>query len=498
MTLGIADIVRVTAQITPAGVLRREFGQTLLLAKGPETIDVNTIERNAVRRYGSISDVAADYESTDEIYEAAQTYFSQNPYPKNLYVANWFEDGHPTMVVGGEVTESTVTALGATTTFTIAGENVTVDLSAATTLEDTATALQTAIRATSSTDLDDVTVEYSDDLNSFVLTVPLASGVVIDLGGLVTGADADALGLSANAGARYYMGLAEETVSEALTRIANTDDGWYFLALSNDIVDTDAVLDVAVWAEARSVILALDTSESAVLENEQNSLAPSYAAQLAALEYEHTFIVWSKTADHKALSLAALFSSVNFSSAGSLITGKFGSLPGTVPDTLALTEKGVLDSKRVNHYSPFGGINIVAEGTMLKPGTWIDVRYWLNWLVNATQVEVFSLLRSGRVPQTQAGVAAIMDVVERICEEGVANGGIAPGQVSPALVSDIRLATGNQAFDGFLSTGYLVHVGSVASQSQADRDARKSPPVRVWVKGSGAIHFIDIDVTFLS
>ena len=135
---------------------------------------------------------------------------------------------------------------------------------------------------------------------------------------------------------------------------------------------------------------------------------------------------------------------------------------------------------------------------MLKPGTWIDVRYWLDWLVNATQVEVFSLLRSGRVPQTQAGVAAITDVVERICEEGVANGGIAPGQVSPALVSDIRLATGNQAFDGFLSTGYLVHVGSVASQSQADRDARKSPPVRVWVKGSGAIHFIDIDVTFLS
>ena len=87
MTLGIADIVRIRTRITPSGVLRREFGQTLFLAKGPGTPPWLP-ETWSLARYGSISDVAADYESTDEIYEAAQTYFSQNPYPKNLYVAS--------------------------------------------------------------------------------------------------------------------------------------------------------------------------------------------------------------------------------------------------------------------------------------------------------------------------------------------------------------------------------------------------------------------------
>ena len=83
-----------------------------------------------------------------------------------------------------------------------------------------------------------------------------------------------------------------------------------------------------------------------------------------------------------------------------------------------------------------------------------------------------------------------------MCEQGVLNGGIAPGQVSEALAADIRQATGNVSFDGFLSAGYLVHIGSVAAQPQADREARKSPPVRGWLKGSGAVHSIDVRLTF--
>ena len=74
------------------------------------------------------------------------------------------------------------------------------------------------------------------------------------------------------------------------------------------------------------------------------------------------------------------------------------------------------------------------------------------------------------------------------------NGGIAPGTLTEQLANVIRTTTGNVDFDGYLSSGYLTNVGSFNDQSQADREARKSPPVSIWLKGSGAIHSLDVNI----
>ena len=276
--------------------------------------------------------------------------------------------------------------------------------------------------------------------------------------------------------------------------ISATDDSWYFVAVDSGIADTEFAVSLARWVEAKPHLLALNTAESgAVTVNE----ATSVAARLAALGLERTFVVWSATEDHKALSMAARLSSVRFDGANTLITAKFKSLPGTTPDVLNSTQREELDRKRVGYYTRFGQDAIFAEGWMLN-GDWIDVRYWLDWITNAVQTEVYNLLRQhpSRVSQTAEGIASITAAVERVCEAGRRNGGIAHGRVAEAIANDIRLATNNPSFDGMLTLGYLVSVGNIADQLQADRDARKSPPVRVWLKGSGAIHFADIQLTF--
>ena len=305
---------------------------------------------------------------------------------------------------------------------------------------------------------------------------------------------ASALGLDSTSGGGIVQGQASEPIEDAMDAISGLDDGWYFVTVDSSITTGADLLSLSRWVQSKAHMLALDVVDEGVLTpNESTSLA----AQLSALEQQRTFLVWSRTRDSKALSLAGRLSSVNFDGEDTLITPKFKSLPRTVSDIVTTAQKEELDRKWVGYYTRFGPDAIFAEG-WTQAGDWIDVRYWLDWITKAMQTEVYTLLRQHptRVPQTAEGLASIEAAIERVCEAGRRNGGIASGRVSETVANDIRLASNNPAFDGFLATGYLVVIGSIADQLQIDRDARRSPTIRVWLKGSGAMHHITIGLVF--
>ena len=160
------------------------------------------------------------------------------------------------------------------------------------------------------------------------------------------------------------------------------------------------------------------------------------------------------------------------------------------------TQRNELERKNLNYYESVAGKNVVRGGSTLKPRTWVDVRYWVDWIKDTIITDSFNLLTSARlIPQTQAGITIIRDVITNVCEEGVRNGGIAPGQVSPGMAARIRQAIGG-TFDGYLPNGYLVHIEPLARQSQTARDAREAPAISVFLKGSGAVHFLSIELSF--
>ena len=498
MTLDIQDIVQVRATLAPGGAVQPEFGRTLLVVTD-EDFDPGSQARTQV--FSDISEVAETFASDAEAYQAAQVYFSQSPYPRPLVVGRWLGVDRNAKLIGG--TPGTMAALQAITsgTMTVQGATVTnPDLSSATSYADVAAAIQTALQASTGTGLATAEVVFDTGPNVFVVTLGFDSDgepydFIAAFADVATGTLASELGLDAASGAEIVAGHNGEYISDAMDAIAAEDNSWYFVAADSEVIDTESAVSVAQWIEARPNMLALDTVEfGAVTPNESTSVA----ARLAALGLDRTFMVWSGTGDHKALSMAARLSSVRFDGQNTLITTKFKSLPGTRPDLLNSAQQQELGRKRVNYYTRFGPDAIFAEGWMLRRGTWIDVRFWLDWIVNAIQTEVYNLLRQHptRVPQTSVGLASIEATIERVCEAGRRNGGIAPGRVSEAVANDIRLATGNPDFSGELTQGYLVSVGSIAEQSQADRDARHSPPARVWLKGSGAIHFADINLVF--
>ena len=381
------------------------------------------------------------------------------------------------------------------------GSSISVDFTSADSYDDVASTLQTAlraVRAAARADLRSATVEF-DPVGFFRVRLGFdsTSGDPYAINGFMADdaqEPASALGLDSTSGGGIVQGQASEPIEDAMDAISGLDDGWYFVTVDSSITTGADLLSLSRWVQTKAHMLALDVVDEGVLTpNESTSLA----AQLSALEQQRTFLVWSRTRDNKALSLAGRLSSVNFDGEDTLITPKFKSLPRTVSDIVTTAQKKELDRKWVGYYTRFGSDAIFAEG-WTQAGDWIDVRYWLDWITKAMQSEVYTLLRQHptRVPQTAEGLASIEAAIERVCEAGRRNGGIAPGRVSETVANDIRLASNNPAFDGFLPTGYLVAIGSIADQLQIDRDARRSPTIRVWLKGSGAMHHITIGLVF--
>ena len=106
--------------------------------------------------------------------------------------------GRATVLTGTGTVASLTTLQGITNgSVTFLSQTVTgLDFSSDTDLDGVASTLQTALRATSSTDLDNVEVAYDSTASAFVVTLPLdSSGVVPTASAAFTGTESDELGL---------------------------------------------------------------------------------------------------------------------------------------------------------------------------------------------------------------------------------------------------------------------------------------------------------------
>ena len=489
MPFDIRDVVRVTSTIQASVEPTVDLGRTLFL-----TVDSSVLNAGGagkIRTYTRFSEVADDFGATTEPYIAAQRYFAQDPFPRNLLIGRWASAEVFSQILGGAPgTLATLQAIS-TGSFVFGGEAATtVDLSSASSLADVATVIQAALRATPF-DLAAATVTYNSSPSRFVVS----TGEHVTTYGLfsahTTGADlAGPLGLDTASGARYLQGSAAETVSEAYDNLDQIDSSWHQIVIEDQYNGTQTMIDTISWTEAsnRKIFFA-ESNETAALTVAETA---SFAARATALEPERTIGTWDDQIDYKAASVAARYSSIDFRVPGSLITGKFKKLPGTASTNLTTTQKQELTRKRWNYYE-----TIYAEGTALAPGVWGDVIIWLDWIQSEIETTVYNhIFSANRIPYTPAGVGGIKEVIEAACQGGVRNGGIAPGTVSPTMAADIRQATEDADFDGVLTNGYLVFVPPVAEQTQTQRASRSSPPFRVWLKGSNAVHFVTVDLRF--
>lgn len=283
------------------------------------------------------------------------------------------------------------------------------------------------------------------------------------------------------------MDSENETLQQAVAAMLD-QNGWYGLFVAAEY-DKDAAVAVSQLIEAASPsrIVAWTSQDDDEL-NTTNSSTLGYA--LANAKLQRSLVCYSSTSKYAAMSILGRMATVNFEGSQTCITLKFKQLPGVGAETLTSTQASALKKNNVNVFVNYDNdTSILQEGTMSN-GFFIDEVHGLDWLQNRVETDLWNLLYTSttKIGQDEAGINRLVATVSRSCAQGVANGLAAPGVWNGDEFGALKAGD-------TLAAGYYVYIQPLEEQSQADREARKAPPIQVAIKLKGAVHFADVGIT---
>lgn len=267
---------------------------------------------------------------------------------------------------------------------------------------------------------------------------------------------------------------------------------WYGLAIAmtkmpptSDVVGIGSLIESynpprTLWATTQEI--------GAVHADSTNDLA----YLLNAANLSRTWCQYSTSSPYAAVSAFARIATVDYTGQNTTITLKFKNEPTITGETLTSDEYAALAAKKCNVFALLqNGDSIIQEGYMAD-GTWADTRIGCDAFQNALQTAGFNLLYSStKIPQTDAGMTTIKAAYDGVCQTFVANGMFAPGVWTGPGIGAIK--TGDT-----LNDGYYIYKPSVASQSAADRAARKAVVMQIACKLAGAVHSSDVLVNVVN
>jgi hypothetical protein len=481
MSVPISEFVDVSIAIAPTPQGLSGFGQLLCLSRdaadGVAPIDAE--ER--IRYYSSMTAVAADFPDVDnEVNKAATSYYAQTPRPRDFLVGLIAGQLSAAKLTGvAPVTQPTLQAItNGGMTLLIDASNVVltgVNLSTATTYALVATAIQSALQASRPGS----TCTYTD--NKFVITSGTTGleshigGATAESGGLATG-----LGVLATQNPVVVQGSDADSPAYAATQCEQTNNSFYGVVIGSEYADSQDVLDMADWVEARPKVFFNTTNDAVVLTAANTT---TITAQLQGKSLKKTLSIYSPTVgDFAGASVAGRAFTVNFEGTNTTITLMYKKLPTINVANLNPTQRANMDRINCNAFLNVSGNSFFAESKMADGG-YFDTVHGLAWLQNRIETDVFNLLYTSntKVPYDDTGVTMIVAKVDQGLRQGVRNGLIAPGTTTDGT---------------YLEQGYVINYVPVREVSSADKGNRIYKGVSFIAVGAGAIHGVVITGSF--
>ena len=481
MSVPISEFVDVSISIAPTPQGLSGFGQLLLLSRQASEGDAPIDKAERIRYYSSMAGVAADYPDTaSEVNKAATAYYAQTPKPRDFLVG--LISGVET---AGTLTGSAPAALTVLKAITNGGLTlpvdatpvvlVGVDLSATTSYATVATALTAALQASRPGS----SVIYNG--TAFVITSG-TTGVTsrVQAATAESGTLGTSLGLMAAQNPVAVAGSAQETPAYAATKCEQTNNQFYGVVIGSEYADSQAMLDVADWVEARQKVFFNTTNDAQVLTSGNTG---TFTAQLKDKSLSKTLTIYSKVpGDFAGASVAGRAFVVNFEGTNTTITLMYKKLPTINAVDLNSTQRANMDRINCNAFLYVGSNTFFAESKMANGG-YFDTVHGLAWLQNRIETDVFNLLYTSgtKVPYTDVGVTMIVAKVTEGLRQGVRNGLIAPGTTTDGT---------------YLEEGFLVTYVAVSDVSAADKGNRIYRGITFQAVGAGAIHKVVITGSF--
>lgn len=480
--LSVSDVVNVSVSLQPVAAGQRNFGSLLILG---DSGVIDTFTR--YRLYSSLAAVGADFGSTAPEYLAATVAFGQNPALSQLYIGAWARTATHGTAIGAplSVAQQSISNFNAIST---GGLNVTINgilnaltglnFTGQTTLNGVASVINSALASTA-------TCVWNSVYSTFQIISPTTgvnSSVTISAGGGVDISLLTNLNPSVS-GAYSVSGIAAETPLACVTLFAALTNSWYGVqfAASTQPLDSDYTA-VAGLIQGLSLahIFGVTTQEAAALNS---SLNTDVASQLQALGYSRTFSQYSSSSPYASAAVFGDAFTANFNGANTLYTLKFKQEADVAAESLTETQSSALTGKNCNVYVNYNNATAILQQGVMANGTFFDVIHGTDWLQNAIQTAIFNLLFTvgTKIPQTDAGVTQIVNVITGVLQQAVTNALVAPGVWNGPAVGAI--VTGQT-----LSTGFYVYAPPISTQTQAARAARQAPVITACIKLAGAIH----------
>lgn len=412
----------------------------------------------------------------------------------------------------------TVTLNGTVITFvsgTPSGSQVKIGASKEATMANLQVFLQAStdtqlVKCTYSTTLAVTTITYGvvgTVGNAFTLTKSGAN-IAVSGGGTLTGgvqpstvgyATAGAgtdisaqLGLTSATAQALVPGYNAETPVACATALAAASPLWYGLMFASTVTITDNQnLAVSDYIEATGSgiarIFGVTTQDTAAL----SSLSTSDLAYLMGQAgYNRSLIQYSSTSPYAIASLLGRAFTVDFEANNTTINLMYKQEPAVTAETLTESQALVLKTKNCNVFVNYVNDTTLIQYGVMSSGMFIDTIQGCDWVQNAIQTAVFNVMytTSTKIPQTDAGVNQITNAIAGVCNQAVANGLVAGGTWNASGFGSLQQGQ-------YLKTGYYIYATPLALQSEADRAARKAPPIQVALKLAGAIQTVDVLVS---
>lgn len=496
MSVNIENVVTVQL-LESAQLALADNPNVCLIMTSQQDGPINTANRYEV--YTDPSSVASDFGSDSKAASFASAFFATSPNPISaggrLVMGYWRGEEEAVAataatLTGEQVQEVTVVdelqqISDGSMVITIDGaaeETLSsLDFQAVTTLEDIADVIDAGLTGG--------TAEVS---NNSILITSSTTGATSTLtyasehsSGTFIG---DILNISEGSGAALVQGAAAdtleaETMLAAITELATQVSfrGAMFISEPTD----EARSDLAEWAQANNVLMydVFDEADNLTID------PTNVVWEIKLASRTNYRMMYSKAGNRKlAASYMARTHVVNFAGENTAMTMHMKEL--AVPaEIYTQTEVDAAKAVGLDIYT-----TIKQTATVLTSGAnnFVDERYNLIAYVDFLQVDMYNLLRqtSTKIPQTRRGIAQIVDQAEKTTRQFVRAGVVAPGTWS----SPDFFGTRETFLENIENNGYYFLSGSLADQSQADREARKSPVIQGAIKLSGAVHSVDIIV----
>lgn len=279
-----------------------------------------------------------------------------------------------------------------------------------------------------------------------------------------------------------------ETLAQAITAVLQFTN-WYGLGIADDEDLTAAEITAtaaAIQASSLSRVFAVTSEDSGIIDSASTT---DIASTLKAAGYGRTFVQYSTKSKYAALSAFGRAFTVNFTGNNTTLTLKFKTEPGVTYETLTSAQAAAIDAKNANVYVYYANDTAILQQGVMSNGDFFDERHGLDWLQNYVQTNLYNLLYTSttKIPQTEAGITRLLSNVEQSLDQAVSNGLVAAGVWNGGNIGQITAGD-------TLTKGYYVYAQPLSTQSQADREARKSPLIQAAIKLAGAVHYADVQI----